>query len=256
MEVHHHSHTVPIAIGRKKWTHYLWEFLMLFLAVFAGFMAENWREHITEHKREKQYIMSLLTDLKEDTFNLASSIADNIKQFKGMDTLVIELGNKNLNNDSIQKSMYILNWRYASNMNTMTINERTIRQLLSSGNMRLIHHQEISDSIMQYYGQPKEDLAGQDRIYEEMMKRVVLYAEDIFDNTIRKSQINKDNTFYWDTKWDKLKLLTSDNVVLRKYSRIVLNARGMAGNYIYMLMDLSKRAVDLITFLKKEYRLK
>ena len=36
MEVHHH----PIAIGshcaRKKWTHYFWEFLMLFLAVFCG----------------------------------------------------------------------------------------------------------------------------------------------------------------------------------------------------------------------------
>ena len=47
MEVHHH----PIAIGshtsRKKWTPYLWEFLMLFLAVFCRFLAENQREHIT-----------------------------------------------------------------------------------------------------------------------------------------------------------------------------------------------------------------
>jgi hypothetical protein len=38
MEVHAHSHT-----ARKKWTHYFWEFLMLFLAVFCGFMAENIR---------------------------------------------------------------------------------------------------------------------------------------------------------------------------------------------------------------------
>ena len=35
MEVHHHSHT-----SRKKWMHYFWEFLMLFLAVFCGFLAE------------------------------------------------------------------------------------------------------------------------------------------------------------------------------------------------------------------------
>ncbi|MBK9661472.1 MAG: hypothetical protein IPO68_16495 [Chitinophagaceae bacterium] len=40
MEVHHHAHT-----ARKKWTHYFWEFLMLFLAVFCGFLAENQREH-------------------------------------------------------------------------------------------------------------------------------------------------------------------------------------------------------------------
>ena len=38
MEVHAHTHT-----ERKKWTHYLWEFLMLFLAVFCGFLAENQR---------------------------------------------------------------------------------------------------------------------------------------------------------------------------------------------------------------------
>ena len=33
MEVHAHTHT-----ARKKWTHYFWEFLMLFLAVFCGFL--------------------------------------------------------------------------------------------------------------------------------------------------------------------------------------------------------------------------
>src|SRR5947207_12511064 len=61
MEVHHHPQT-----SRKKWTHYLWEFLMLFLAVFCGFLAENQREHMVEHQREKQYIRSLLNDLRLD----------------------------------------------------------------------------------------------------------------------------------------------------------------------------------------------
>ena len=50
MEVHAHTHT-----PRKKWTHYFWEFLMLFLAVFCGFLAENQREHFIEHRREKEY---------------------------------------------------------------------------------------------------------------------------------------------------------------------------------------------------------
>jgi hypothetical protein len=34
MEVHAHART-----ARKKWTHYFWEFLMLFFAVFCGFLA-------------------------------------------------------------------------------------------------------------------------------------------------------------------------------------------------------------------------
>ena len=65
MEVHAHTHT-----ARKKWTHYLWEFLMLFLAVFCGFLAENFREHQIEKDRGKQYIISLYEDLKNDTARL------------------------------------------------------------------------------------------------------------------------------------------------------------------------------------------
>src|SRR5215210_3095302 len=73
MEVHHHSHSGPGSHRglRKKWTHYFWEFLMLFLAVFCGFLAENLREHRVEHQREKQFMVSMLGDLKSDTSLLA-----------------------------------------------------------------------------------------------------------------------------------------------------------------------------------------
>ena len=59
MEVHAHTHT-----AQKKWTHYLWEFLMLFLAVFCGFLAEYQLEHKIEKDRERQYVKALLSDLK------------------------------------------------------------------------------------------------------------------------------------------------------------------------------------------------
>jgi hypothetical protein len=59
MEVHHHAHTF-----RKKWTHYFWEFLMLFLAVFCGFLAEYQLEHKIEKNREKQFMKSTLVDLQ------------------------------------------------------------------------------------------------------------------------------------------------------------------------------------------------
>ena len=65
MEVHAHTHT-----ERKKWTHYLWEFLMLFLAVTLGFFVENQREHLVEHQREQQFVQSLFNDIKADTANL------------------------------------------------------------------------------------------------------------------------------------------------------------------------------------------
>src|SRR5574342_530876 len=69
MEVHAHTHT-----ERKKWTHYLWEFFMLFLAVTAGFFVENQREHIVEHKRGQQYIKSFVEDLIIDTARFTHTI--------------------------------------------------------------------------------------------------------------------------------------------------------------------------------------
>ena len=62
MEVHAHTHT-----ERKKWTHYLWEFLMLFLAVTLGFFVENQREHFVEDQRAKEFSRSLVQDLQNDT---------------------------------------------------------------------------------------------------------------------------------------------------------------------------------------------
>ena len=61
MEVHTHTHT-----ARKKWMHYFWEFLMLFLAVSLGFYAENLREGILHKKEVKTQMNSLVSDLQSD----------------------------------------------------------------------------------------------------------------------------------------------------------------------------------------------
>ena len=74
MEVHHHAHTAPIAIGRKKWTHHFWEFLMLFLAVFCGFLAEYKLEHVIEHQREKEYADALYEEFLADSVSFLKQI--------------------------------------------------------------------------------------------------------------------------------------------------------------------------------------
>src|SRR4029078_6885202 len=90
MEVHHHAHT-----ARKKWTHYFWEFLMLFLAVFCGFLAEYALEHKIEKDREKQFIRSLVNDVKADITQLNSIIEKRDEKMQRLDslTLLINLPN-------------------------------------------------------------------------------------------------------------------------------------------------------------------
>ncbi len=100
MEVHHHAHT-----ARKKWTHYFWEFLMLFLAVFCGFLAENQREHYVEHLRAKDYATSLWNDLKEDTSEINGGIRQNSFMISTFDSC-ISIGIKNIDNPTIPGKFY------------------------------------------------------------------------------------------------------------------------------------------------------
>jgi hypothetical protein len=51
MEVHHPHHPTH----KKKWSEYIIEFIMLFTAVFLGFIAENIREHAVEQNRAKEF---------------------------------------------------------------------------------------------------------------------------------------------------------------------------------------------------------
>src|SRR5574339_647907 len=89
MEVHAHSHT-----ARKKWTHYFWEFLMLFLAVFCGFLAEYALEHKIEADREKQYALSMVEDLKLDTAALNTIIRLRTNRNEDLDSLYLLLNDR------------------------------------------------------------------------------------------------------------------------------------------------------------------
>src|SRR6186997_3071711 len=82
MEVHAHTHT-----PRKKWTHYLWEFLMLFLAVFCGFLAEYQLEHQIEKERAEKFLQSMLLDVRTNISNLDSLLKQDHIIIDNHDTL-------------------------------------------------------------------------------------------------------------------------------------------------------------------------
>jgi hypothetical protein len=144
MEVHHHSHS-----SRKKWTHYFWEFLMLFLAVFAGFLAENQREHYVEHLREKQFIRSLINDLRVDTARLNRLIEDRNNREVNLDSLTFFLNHENA--ASFTRDIYFLATTIPRiTVSQFTANDGTMQQLKNAGGLRLIRSHAITDSIINY----------------------------------------------------------------------------------------------------------
>ena len=83
MEVHHHSH----AHGKKNWKTYLFEFFMLSLAVFCGFLAEYQLEHTIEHQREKEFAQALYDEFLADSVSVANKLNARLEKEKDCDYL-------------------------------------------------------------------------------------------------------------------------------------------------------------------------
>jgi hypothetical protein len=139
MEVHHHAHT-----ERKKWTHYLWEFLMLFLAVFCGFLAENQREHMIEHKKEKKLVTEMVEDLKKDSAFLGLCLNRIIpNHLKLLDSAIILLQKPGHERDRETYQAYLTATEW--NFNYIPT-DRTLSQFRSYG-YRLIRNNLVADAL-------------------------------------------------------------------------------------------------------------
>ena len=149
MEVHHHSHT-----ARKKWTHYFWEFLMLFLAVFCGFMAEYQLEHKIEKDREKIYMQNMLDDLKADTAIYSDYAARNAVIQDLVDTIMVLI-------KSPDRRKHISKLAYSARILTakwkqIAMVKRTYEEMKSSGHLRLIRKKEVAGKVSSYYSSLSE----------------------------------------------------------------------------------------------------
>ena len=145
MEVHKHPHHVT---HKKKWTEYLLEFFMLFLAVFLGFVAENIRETSVEHHKEKEYIKSLVQNLKDDTAQLNSAITRLPILILKMDSLAL-ISKADFTETENLKTITRLYINDGLHNVTFRNNNSTLAQL-KAGAFRLIQKDHVADSIAKY----------------------------------------------------------------------------------------------------------
>ena len=242
MEVHHHSHS-----GRKKWTHYLWEFLMLFLAVFCGFLAEYQLEHTIEHQREKQFIESMIEDLKSDTTSLNKAIERSFNQINGKDTFIQMMDQDKWTPAEVSR-LYDLHWNYLGHSDDVLFSKRTITQLFNAGGLRMIRNKRASDSITLY-------ALGIERIETkaaplnlEYSKLVLNTSASIFDNRFIHYVVDSGRRILPNPT-----LLTTDRKEIKKFAFMLEQDKDYLGSYLSYLLRQKQFAAKLIALLKKEY---
>ncbi len=148
MEVHAHTHTAldpGSHRGRKKWTHYFWEFLMLFLAVFCGFLAEYQLEHKIEKEKGKELAESFYNELKGDS--LAIQIAIGNRQRKDA---AFNYMKKYFRDSSVTRcsKAFSINFFYAFATFSPSIfepNDAILDQLKNSGSLRYFKNRELQE---------------------------------------------------------------------------------------------------------------
>ncbi len=256
MEVHHHGHVHE----KKKWKEYVFQFLMLFLAVFCGFLAEYQLEHTIEHQRAQVYAANLSEELKKDTASLNELIDETEIVIGKLDTFCLYSTEKTKRN--VSNGMLYYYSSYTTFIEFFSSNNTTIEQMKGSGNLRIMGN-AISQKISGY----SKKLSQLDNEYQltksEFSKIEELYFK-IFDGYItdylsfstefdRSSfHINRDSVFEL-----ALPLISDDPKLMREFTGWLKFETS-----IYKMQNrdhlrpLKQFAIELLALLKKEYQLK
>ena len=242
-------HNVRSHAKEKHFKHYFFEFLMLFLAVTLGFFVENYREHITERSREKQFIHSFTEDLKKDIAQLDSLQEKRTGRENQIDSIHFILTSPDP--DMYGNELYFCA-RYLPRPYLFISNDATIQQLKYSGNLRLISKQLVADTMLAYERQlrfietisSREDLLVQ-RIFNSLNK---LFDPEVFD---------KMNLYDIEFKHPdgNPKLMTHDPEVIRNFLSDVHYLKTVNIAQIGWFKLQEKRAKTTLAFLQKEYDL-
>ena len=135
------------SLPRRNWMSYFKEFLMLFLAVFAGFMAENYRDKLTEEAWAKELAINLYEELKADSAIVVIKTENRIKQEKALQELMQYFEDSSLTDVS---KTFAVNFLYGISSRTPSLFEpRTVilDQLKNSGSLRYFKNRELQKLI-------------------------------------------------------------------------------------------------------------
>jgi hypothetical protein len=245
MEVHAHSHT-----SRKKWTHYLWEFLMLFLAVFCGFLAEYQLEHQIEKERGRQFVQTYIEDLRTDTAALRPLIKKQSRKVEMLDSLMFLLRDRKIK--GYENDLYFF-CRNIFRFGNFKSNDRTFSQLKGSGSFRLIKNKEVVDSILNY----QKRVEGLETVkayeHEEIMAFYPMVSRMFsayeFENmTNSKASIAR--------PLNNPLLRSYDTAIIDDLAFYVHQIKGSTESILNVMIKLHAQAGETINFLKSQYHLK
>jgi hypothetical protein len=245
MEVHHHAHTPG-----KKWTHYFWEFLMLFLAVFCGFLAENYRETLVNKEKAHHYIQNLVADLKADTADLNFSIYYQQLWSNHLDS-ALQMPIDRMKDINVQDTFYYHFLPYYCWVQPFIQNNNTITQL-NSGGFNFIRNEKVVDSINLVYNFYRGVQFATDynnTCYWDIARK----AQELMDMPAPPKTIEEDIPKH--VLQNKEVFIRYDMQGIHQLYSMIANAKGSLVTTIVEEKQYKEKVERLLAYLQKEYHL-
>ncbi len=218
---------------------------MLFLAVFCGFMAENFREHSIEHKRAKQFAFSLLNDLKADTAELGRAIAFGENKVRAVDSLVPLL---EMPFDLWKDTLIYRYEGITGRVRQFGHNAGTYEQMKSSGSLRYFK-QSLTDLLNQYEVQAAR-VAGRERLHVDYAANLINpFIVQIMDARALINMQNEKAPGY------PLKFRKHDPETLALWINYATMVQSTQERTVVEYRILLEKAREIIGALKAEYKL-
>jgi hypothetical protein len=131
----------------KSWKKYAFEFFMLFLAVFMGFVAENMREDFVEKQQAKELAKSFYEELRNDSITAAQKIVARLKKEQSLTYMIDFFRDSTLTSHSKQLSINFLYGIAARTPAIFTPRTVILDQLRSSGSLRYLKNNQLQKLV-------------------------------------------------------------------------------------------------------------
>ncbi len=250
MEVHHHP---QLEHKPKPWKEYFLEYLMIVLAVITGFFAESFRESRHENHIEKEFIESMVQDLKVDSLKIIEGIISNTEKVSGLDSLLKNIYHTPYTDSSI-RMMYYLRRKYGGSVLTINFTKRTLIQLKYSGSLRYIRNKAAADRIVLYDESIQETETLGDIFNNNTQAKAFDIGNKIFDARYLQ-EYNRSTIINILTKDTKITLMNIDEKMLHEFANLIYYSKAALERYIDILEHQQSSIVSNINFLEKEYGL-
>lgn|SRR5690348_6690971 len=247
MEVHHHPQIDSDNHRKKNFKEYFLEFIMIFLAVTLGFIAENIREHIIEVNTEHEYVKSFYEDLTADEKDLQKTINYLDEQASIEDSLAILMNNINTAEPANFIYIYL---RSITRSTVFNVHDRTIIQLQNAGGMRLIKNKNVSDSMVAYY----KEVDHLKFLFDESLtiKRSLRETYKPLLNATDFSKVIDNNNVVINPS-ATLHLRSTDPNIINTCLLEINDIKGVTQGIANRIERLKERATGIKTYVGKEY---